>query len=98
MVGLLITFAGYLGRFFGPVGRLVGLAQNWARVAITARRPLWLIDARPDVPSPRQAKRIAALQAGLSLDHVSFSYNPGQPALRKVSLICRPTRARWSVW
>jgi len=88
-VGLVVTFAGYLSRFFWPVGGLVDLAEEWGRVATAARRLLTLIDARPDLPEPRRPHRISAA-AGVALDRVSFSYEPGRPALRDVSLHAAP--------
>ena len=89
-VGLVITFAGYLSRFFWPVGGLVDLAEEWGRVATAARRLLALIDARPDLPEPRQPHRIAGVAGGVALEKVSFAYEPGQPALREVSLHAAP--------
>ena len=89
-VGLVVTFAGYLGRFFWPVGGLVDLAEDWGRVATAARRLLALIDARSDLPEPRQPRRISGARGGVALERVSFSYQPGQPALRDVSLHAAP--------
>lgn len=85
-VGALVTFAAYLAQFFWPVGGLVSLAQDWSRVATAARRLLTLIDAPPDLPQPARRRRAAAVGAGAALEGVSFSYAPGQPALRGVSL------------
>ena len=85
-VGVLVTFAGYLGRFFWPVGGLVELAQDWGRVATAARRLLTLIDAPPDLPQPARPGHRAPMQGGVALERVSFSYTPGQPALQEVSL------------
>ena len=89
-VGLVVTFAAYLGRFFWPVGGLVDLAEDWGRVATAARRLLALIDARSDLPEPRQPRRISGARGGVALERVSFSYQPGQPALRDVSLHAAP--------
>ena len=89
-VGLVVTFAGYLGRFFWPVGGLVDLAEEWGRVATAARRLLALVDARPDLPEPRQSRRIARAGGGVALEGVSFGYEPGQPALHEVSLHAAP--------
>ena len=85
-VGLLVTFAGYLGRFFWPVGGLVELARDWARVATAARRLLTLIDAPPDLPQPAPAGHRAPMQGGVALERVAFGYTTGRPALREVSL------------
>ena len=89
-VGLVVTFAGYLSRFFWPVGGLVDLAEEWGRVATAARRLLALINARPDLPEPSRPRRIGGAGGGVALDGVSFSYEPGQPALREVSLHAAP--------
>ena len=89
-VGLVVTFAGYLSRFFWPVGGLVDLAEEWGRVATAARRLLALIDARPDLPEPRQPRRIAGAGGGVALENVSFAYEAGRPALREVSLHAAP--------
>lgn len=85
-VGLVVTFAGYLGRFFWPLGGLIDLAHEWGRVATAARRLLTLIDAPSDLAPPRTPRRIAGMRGGVELERVSFSYEPGQPALRDVSL------------
>ena len=89
-VGLVVTFAAYLSRFFWPVGGLVDLAEDWGRVATAARRLLTLIDARSDLPEARQPRRISGARGGVALERVSFSYQPGQPALRDVSLHAAP--------
>ncbi len=84
-IGLLITFAGYLGRFFWPVGQLVELIQDWARVTTASRRLLQLIDAPADRPAvPPQG--LTRVQGRIDLDQVSFSYGGGQQALQEVSL------------
>ena len=85
-VGVLVTFAGYLALFFRPVGGLVELAQDWGRVATAARRLLTLIDAPPDLPQPTRPRSLATLRDGVALERVSFSYTPGRPALREVTL------------
>ena len=89
-VGVLVTFAAYLAQFFWPVGNLVELAQDWGRVATAARRLLTLIDAPPDLPEPARPRRVAPLPGGVALERVSFSYRPGQPVLRDVSLHAAP--------
>ena len=62
------------------------LAQDWRRVATAARRLLTLIDAPPDLPQPAPSRHRAPMQGGVALERVSFSYTPGPPALREVSL------------
>ena len=91
-VGLVVTFAAYLSRFFWPVGGLVDLAEDWGRVATAARRLLALIDARSDLPEPRQPRRISGARGGVALERVSFSYQPGQPAAARREPVRRAGR------
>ena len=89
-VGLVVTFAGYLGRFFWPMGGMIDLAQEWGRVATAARRLLALIDAPSNLAEPRTPQSISGARGGVALERVTFSYEPGQPALREVSLHAAP--------
>ena len=89
-LGLLITFAGYLGRFFHPVGELVGLIQDWAQVSTAARRLLQLIDSGASAYQSQGAAPETRLQGHIILEQVGFAYEPGQPVLRNVNLTVGP--------
>ena len=89
-LGLLITFAGYLGRFFHPVGELVGLIQDWAQVSTAARRLLQLIDSGASAYQSQSAAPETRLQGHIILEQVGFAYEPGQPVLRNVNLTVGP--------
>ncbi len=89
-LGLLITFAGYLGRFFHPVGELVGLIQDWAQVSTAARRLLQLIDSGASAYQSQGAAPATRLQGHIILEQVGFAYEPGQPVLRNVNLTVGP--------
>jgi ATP-binding cassette subfamily B protein len=89
-LGLLITFAGYLGRFFHPVGELVGMIQDWARVSTAARRLLQLIDSGSSAYQSQGKASATGLQGHIILEQVGFAYEPGQPVLRNVNLTVGP--------
>ena len=89
-LGLLITFAGYLGRFFHPVGELVEMIQDWAKVSTAARRLLQLIDAGSSAYQSQGAVPETRLQGHIILEQVGFAYEPGQPVLRNVNLTVGP--------
>lgn len=89
-LGLLITFAGYLGRFFHPVGELVGLIQDWAQVSTAARRLLQLIDSGASAYQSQGTASATRLQGHIILEQVGFAYEPGQPVLRNVNLTVGP--------
>ena len=89
-IGLLITFAGYLGRFFGPVGSLIELVQYWARASTGANRLFNLIDTgvRNERPNPQSDD--SRIRGEIGLEGVSFSYTAGQPVLLSVDLRAAP--------
>ena len=89
-LGLLITFAGYLGRFFQPVGELVEMIQDWAQVSTAAHRLLRLVDSGASASRPRGEVVEARLPGHVSLEHVGFAYEPGQPVLRDINLTVEP--------
>ncbi|MXZ40352.1 MAG: ABC transporter ATP-binding protein [Caldilineaceae bacterium SB0666_bin_21] len=89
-LGLLITFAGYLGRFFHPVGELVGLIQDWAQVSTAARRLLQLIDSGTSAYQSQGTAPATELQGHIILEQVGFAYEPGQPVLRNMNLTVGP--------
>ncbi len=89
-LGLLITFAGYLGRFFQPVGEIVIMIGDWAQVSTAAHRLLRLVDAGSAVRQPRGEMTPARLPGHVVLEQVGFAYEPGQPVLQDVNLTVGP--------
>ena len=89
-LGLLITFAGYLGRFFQPVGELVEMIQDWAQVSTAARRLLQLVDAGTSASPPRGEDPKARFRGKITLERVGFAYEPGRPVLQDVNLTVAP--------
>ncbi|MFP5318354.1 MAG: ABC transporter ATP-binding protein [Acidimicrobiia bacterium] len=73
------------------IGELAGVTRQaaWlAELSFTGERYLWLLDYRPAVVSPPEPAPVpTAVNGGITLDHVSFTY-PGTdvPVLHDVSL------------
>lgn len=89
-LGLLITFAGYLGRFFHPVGEIVETIQDWAQVSTASRRLLQLVDAGGPAIRHRGEDAKARLPGRITLERVDFAYEPGLPVLQNVNLKVKP--------
>lgn len=85
-VGLLITFATYLGLFFWPLRNVIELAQEWALIATGAKRLFRLIDAQKDVQLSKKPYHLTGIRGDIALENVSFSYAPGQNALTSVNM------------
>ena len=89
-LGLLITFAGYLGRFFQPVGEIVIMIGDWAQVSTAAHRLLRLVDAGGATRQPRGETTATRMPGHVVLEQVGFAYEPGQPVLQDVNMTVGP--------
>ena len=87
-IGALIAFQMLSGRVSGPLVKVVGLVHEYQQVALSVK----MLGAVMNSPQehPGGGVRIA-LQGGISIEHVSFSYQPNLPdVLRDISLEIKP--------
>ena len=73
-----MAFLLYLGLFYGPVTGLANLLENMQQSMAGAERVLAVLDAPCEI---RTGRRGAAgnVQGEIVFDHVSFSYEEGNP-------------------
>ena len=84
--GQLIIFIFYLGKTYKPMKDLSKMSNTFAKAALSFERIQQLLDIESrvrDLPGARSAPRFAG---ALEFDHVTFSYDGGQPVLKDVSL------------
>ena len=81
----LVVFLMVLGQIFLPFLRLANLSENLQKAAASAERVFELLDTRPTIVDHAEAEVPAERRFGLAFDHVSFSYQAGQPVLQDVS-------------
>lgn len=78
-VGTLAAFVGYLEQLFGPLRRLVSSFTTLTQSFASMDRVFNLLDEKYDVKDEADAKPINITEGNISLNHVSFRYNPHAP-------------------
>jgi ATP-binding cassette subfamily B protein len=84
--GTLLAFLGYIGGLFGPAQSLVSVYQTLRRAAVSLDVLFSILDAEESVRDRPGARPATALRGEVKLDDVWFSYVPGQPVLRGITL------------
>lgn len=85
-VGLLIAFAAYVARFYGPIMELANSNRMITRAASSAQRVFEVLDTPPEIFSRAGAVKKDRIEGAVEFRNVSFSYEGAAPALRDVSL------------
>jgi ATP-binding cassette, subfamily B, bacterial len=85
-LGTFVAFSSYLIQLVGPVRALAALVTTGQQARASVIRVFEVIDAEPVIKDRPGAVPLPPGPAGVQLDDVSFSYQPGQPVLRGLSL------------
>jgi ABC-type multidrug transport system fused ATPase/permease subunit len=86
-LGGLVAFYAYVTRIFEPVSTAMELYSRSQRMLASARRVRDVIHTQTSVPDIGRLTSVPSpLLWGLLCDDVSFSYHPGRPVLRNISL------------
>jgi ATP-binding cassette subfamily B protein len=89
-VGTIAAFVSYSRQFAEPL-RMLGDLYNQVQSALAgAERVFATMDTKPDVTDPAQAVERGPVQGRVEFKNVDFSYVPGVPVLRDVSLEANP--------
>jgi ATP-binding cassette, subfamily B, bacterial len=91
-IGTLLVLMAYMGTLQGAFRMLFGLYATLRSLEPSAERVVEVLDAEEGVRERAGARPLAAPGArgsAVALERVSFSYEPGQPVLREVSLEVR---------
>ena len=89
-VGELVVFLAYLRNAFRPVRDFVKYAGRLAKASAAGERVLDLLDRTPDVRDLPGAVAAPPLRGEVQFDGVSFSYEPGSPALEQIDCVVQP--------
>ena len=93
-LGTFLAFSAYLIQMVGPVRSLTSLVTIGQEARASVIRVFEIIDSRPVISDrPGAVDLPASLPVGtpaVELDDVQFSYVPGQPVLRRLSLRVEP--------
>jgi ATP-binding cassette, subfamily B, bacterial len=89
-IGELAAFVLYVQSFFAPIQQLVSLYNTYqqGRAAVTKLREVFATP--PSVPESPKAYDLPPVEGGITLEGVTFSYEPGRPVLHDVDLRIEP--------
>jgi ATP-binding cassette subfamily B multidrug efflux pump len=85
-VGLLVTFASYIGNFWEPINRLGQMYSNMLIAMASSERIFEFIDEVPNVAEKPNPTVLPQIQGNIKFDNIVFEYEPGRPALKGISL------------
>jgi len=84
--GSFIAFIGALLNAYEPMKRLANLNASLQEGLAGAQRLFQLLDTEPNILEKPGATELPAVKGNIQLENVSFSYQPGNQALKGVSL------------
>ncbi|MBN1370579.1 MAG: ABC transporter ATP-binding protein [Anaerolineaceae bacterium] len=88
-VGEIAAFVNYAGRLGRPLNMIAQLFTSIQSALAGAERVFDLMDSLPESDAP-DAVALERIQGHVSLEKVSFGYEPGVPVLKNVSLEAEP--------
>ncbi len=88
-IGTIAAFITYSRRFAEPLRQLGNLYNQVQGALAGAERIFELLDTAPDQVDPPDALPLPRVAGEVRLEHVTFSYLPGYPVLKDVSLHAR---------
>ncbi|MGC9333614.1 MAG: ABC transporter ATP-binding protein, partial [Anaerolineae bacterium] len=88
-VGIIATFISYGQRFIQPLRQLANMYNAIQAALAGAERVFEILDTEPEVQDIAAAAPLDSLRGDVRFEGVSFSYQPGTPVLKDMSLEAR---------
>ncbi len=85
-VGLIAAFINYAQNFVNPVRQLANLYNTVQAALAGAERVFEIIDTAPEPEDAPGAAAPETIRGSVRFEHVDFSYTPGTPVIRDMSL------------
>ncbi|NLE43232.1 MAG: ABC transporter ATP-binding protein [Chloroflexi bacterium] len=89
-VGNIATFVNYARQFSRPLNQIAQLFNTIQSALAGAERVFQIMDENPELVDEESAAPLDHIIGDVVFDDVSFSYEPGVPVLKHVSLHARP--------
>lgn len=89
-VGTIASFYTYSRRFAAPLRQLGDLYNQLQSALAGAERIFGLLDEKPELPDDPEAVELERVAGDVVFDHVNFSYVPGVPVIKDMSLHAKP--------
>jgi ATP-binding cassette, subfamily B, bacterial len=84
-IGSVLVFTSYLSSMYKPVRQLAKLSTRFSKAVVSAQRIAEILDVEPDVQEDPDAIDAKNVRGEIRFEHVSFSYDDGNPVLSDVS-------------
>ena len=88
--GDLVLFLAYLGKMYKPMRELSKMGDTVSKATVGYERIQEVLNTVSRVRNLPGARRVRTSKGKLEFDHVSFSYDAGQPILKEVSFQIEP--------
>ena len=89
-IGELLAFVLYLATFFAPIQQLVQLYNTYQQGGAAVRKLRELFAEKPDPAESSDAYDLPPIDGEISLEGVTFGYDPERPVLRDIDLHIAP--------
>lgn len=89
-VGQLTSFLNYANQYTKPFNEITGVATEFQNALASAARVFELIDEESLVPDKEDVKNPVHVEGEVTIEHVSFSYNPGVKLIEDLNLSVNP--------
>lgn len=89
-VGQLSCFLSYANQYTKPFNEISGVVTELQNALACAERIFQLIEEKPQIPEPEQAKVLKEPEGNVKLKQVSFSYSPDKKLIEDFNLIVAP--------
>lgn len=89
-VGQLSCFLSYANQYTKPFNEISGVVTELQNALACAARVFKLIEEKPQVAEPVDARVLTAPEGNVSLDHVYFSYVPDKKLIQDFNLKVKP--------
>lgn len=86
----IVSFVLYLSLFYQPISGLANLLENMQQSLAGAERVIMILDAPADIRNKTDAKVLDKVDGEIRFEHVSFSYQDGDPVLQDISFTAKP--------
>ncbi|MBQ8506385.1 MAG: ABC transporter ATP-binding protein [Clostridia bacterium] len=91
-VGQLTCFLTYANQYTKPFNEISGVVTELQNAIACAARIFELIDEEPELPEGEDALQLVRADGRVSINDVSFSYNPEKPLIEDFNLDVEPGR------
>ena len=89
-VGQLSCFLSYANQYTKPFNEISGVVTELQNALVCARRVFDFIEEQSEEPDAQTAIELKEADGSISLEHVSFSYDPDRSLLQNLNLQVRP--------